>query len=184
MCLDPGTLAALQLATAATAAVAAYQGQSSMADAQAKGNEIQTKQFLLEADQSRMDAERQRSEQYQAAAAETNRYAAEARANLASYDALLGEGAAGNTAGRKLATVGVQNGENLSTLASNATRVQAEIGMGERSSLNATNQKLASLRPVERPSLAGTALTIAGAGLKYGQQMDSINNPKSPFKVT
>lgn len=181
MCADPGTLAVLQLVASGAQAAMQFQAQQDAANAQDAANEIQRKQLMQEREQARMDAERQSQQQYEQSAAEVNQYAAQARRDMASFDALLGEGAGGVTAARKVAAIGIQDGQDYATLAANSTKAQAEIGLNERASINATNQKIAAIRPADRPSLLGTALQIGGAGIKYGMQKHQINNPKSPI---
>lgn len=175
MCLDPTTLAALSFATQATSAVYGYMAQSAQADAQEQQNRVARDLFAQEESLARMDLERQRQQEYEAAAAEANQYAAAARREMATFDALIGEGAAGNTANRRMAAIGIRQGEDLATLKTNANRVQSELGFQASAISNQRIQKVASLRAPERPSLFGTALTIGAAGIQYGNNLNRIN---------
>lgn len=175
MCLDPATLAALTLAASAGQAVMAHQSADAQADAQDAQNELTKNILAQEESLTQMDLARQRQQEAENAAAEANAYASQARKDQGELDAILGEGFAGNTAGRKVAAMGIKQGQDVATLTSNSNRVQAELGFATSAASNAKNQKVASLRPGERPSLLGTALTIGGAGLQYGSSMNKIN---------
>lgn len=173
----------MQLAATAAQAVQQQQAAEAQASAQAQANAITRQNIIQNQDQARMDAERQRSQEYTAAAAEANQYASKARSDLATFDTLLGEGAGGVTAQRKVASLGVQQGDGLATIQNNSTMKRSEISLQEAGAITQGNQQIASIRPVDRPSSIGTALTIAGAGIRYGQQMDAIKNPKSPYRT-
>lgn len=185
MCFDPVTVAATisstieamstaELLTAATAAVSAgsalvqYQSSSNQA-------EVASDMAKTEADERRSEGEMQRRQEYEQAASEVNAYQAQAMKERAAVDALLGEYGGGNTANRKLSTLGIQQGQDLATLASNASKKQTELSMSERADLYSIRSKAAA---TPRPSVLGTGLTIASAGLSYGRRMDEINNPK------
>ena len=178
MCM-PGaeTLAMLTLASGAASALASHQAAGASADAQDAQNELTKNLLLQEQSLTQMDLERQRQQERDAAASEANAYASQALKDQGELDAILGEGFAGNTAGRKTAVMGIQQGQDIATLASNSNRVQAELGFASSAASNATSQRIASLRPADRPSKFGTALTIAGHGLTYSKTMSNLKAP-------
>ena len=178
MCM-PGaeTLAMLTMAMAAGQAVVAHQAGEAQADAQDAQNELTKNILQQESSLTQMDLARQRQQEGENAAAEANAYAAQALKDQGELDAILGEGFAGNTAGRKTAVIGIQQGQDFATLASNSNRVQAELGFASSAASNATNQKIASLRPGDRPSGLGTALTIAGHGMNYAKTINGLKTP-------
>lgn len=181
MCLDPATIAILTLAAQAGGAVMQHQAGQAQADAQDSANEQARKAFAQEEEMARLDVARQRQQEYEAAAEEANSYASAARREMASWEAMLGEAGGANGAGRRLATIGIDQGRNTATLATNATRAQAELGYSERAAAVNAQQKLTSLRAPDRPSLLATGLQIGSAALQYGGRMNDIKNPRTPL---
>ncbi len=179
MSLDPGTLALLSLAASAGSAVIQYQSQANAADAQEQANNIAREQIQKEELLARSNAERQRQAQREADTAEANQYALEAQRSRAALAAMLGEFGGGNTGERRLATIGVQQGQDLATIQSNADRKQSELSLNENAQITSIRNKTSALPMVSQPSLAGTALSIAGSGIQYADRMNKINNPKS-----
>lgn len=175
--LGAGALAALTMATGAASAYVSHQSAENAADAQDAQNQLTTNILKQNESLEQMDLARQRQQEYEASAAEANSYAANARKEMGALDAILGEGFAGNSGNRQLTTVGMKHGEGFATLASNANKVQAELGFASSAASNARNQKIASLRAPDRPSKFGTALTIAGHGLTYAKTMSSLREP-------
>lgn len=169
MC-GPAALAVLQVASS----VLQYQQQSEAANQQNQANSIQRQQLRDQQSREQMDASRQRSQQWEQDAAEANAYAAEHRKQFATMDALIGEGAGGVSAQRKFSSMGVKQGQDLATLASNSTNARSEISLGENSRLQSSNNQLASIRDVGQPSILGTALQIGGAAVGYKSGMDKI----------
>lgn len=165
------------MASAASAAQA-HQGQKAQADYQNKANDIAEKQFGIEADLQRMDAERMREQERQQAASEVNAYEADAMRDAAHLDAMVGEMGGGNTADRKLTTLGMRQGQDLATMADNATRKQTELGFQESAGLASTRSKVTQLRPGVGPSNGALALSLASTALTTAGRYQSINNPK------
>jgi hypothetical protein len=161
----------------------AYKGAQNAADAQDAANRETERQLIAEQGRAVMDGERQAQQQYETAAAETNAYGMEVVKARGAYDALIGEGFGGNSGDRKLATMGIRQGQDLATIASNARKSAAEVQMGTANSVNATGQKFASLRPGDRPSALGAVLQLGGAAIDYKTSMNKINKEAKP-KVT
>ena len=165
MCLDPVTLGitASQMMAASAAitvasAVASNQSQAAQAAAQAKA--VQQNR-----DAEHMDAERQQQQAAEVAAGTTNAHAMQAYKDMASFDAIAGEAGGGVTPQRGAAAMGIQQGQDLATVASNARKTQGEITYSDIASGNKATQGLASIK---QPSLTELGLTIAGAGANYG----------------
>ncbi len=167
-------LAALQLATAVGGALVAYQGQRNVAKGQELQNLLARNTFDQEEALGQQDLARQRQEEYEHQADEVNKYAASARRDQATFDALLGESGEGNTAQRRLSVLGITQGQDFATLTSNANRVNSEAGYQSAALTTQRNQKVASLRAPDKVSGFGTALTIAGHGLTYAKTMQSL----------
>lgn len=170
MCLDPATIATITAVVAATSAAVQYK----TTDNQAKAAEEVAN---VEAAERKTAGEIQRQQTHEQAASEVNAYQAQAMKERAALDALLGEYGGGSTANRRLSTLGIQNGQDLATLSANAQRRQGDLSMGERADLYSIRSKAAA---APRPSVLGTGLTIASAGLQYGNRLNEINNPKQP----
>jgi hypothetical protein len=167
MCLDPATLAMLTMAASAAQGVASYAAANQQAKAQADAVNAQNRA-------TQMDLERQASQQREDGAAEANAYAQQARRDMSLLDALVGEGAAGNSADRAGVVQTLKNEQDLATIQNNSRRGQSEIGFSSLASTNTAKQRMAA---IQRPSLLQTGLTIAGAGLNYGTTVNKINNP-------
>jgi len=179
MCLEPTTtMLLISAAMSAGSAVVAHQGQEAQADYTDQANDIARDQFALDEDLQRMDGERQRQQQYQQDASEMNAHEAEAMRERATLEALLGEYGAGNTGDRRLATLGVRQGQDLATLTDNASKRQQELGFSESAAIGSTRGKLASLRPSERPSKLGLGLQIGSATTTAGMRYHDIKNPR------
>lgn len=174
MCVGAETLVALQMAGSAMGSVMQFQQQQEAADQQNAANAEQRRQLHLQQERDAMDASRARSQQWEQDAAETNQYAQEHRKAFATFDALVGEGAGGVTASRKYASMGIKEGQDLTTLASNSTKARSEISLGENGRAATTNNQIASIRDVKGPSPLGLALQIGGAGLDYERQMKPL----------
>lgn len=179
MCLPMAApmLAALTFASGAASTLMSYQSAKAQAMGHDAQNEQARKAFALEESLAQMDIARQRQQEHEAAAAEANAYAAEARREQGEVDALLGEGFAGNSGDRRTAALGIRQGQDMATLTSNASRVQSELGYASMAASNSARQKMASLRPADHPSKFGTALTIAGHGLTYAKTMNDLKAP-------
>lgn len=173
MC-EPATLTALQMAGSVLGSGMQFQQQQEAADAQNAANEEQRRQLRQQQERDAMDSARARSQQWETDAAETNQYAMEHRKAFATFDALVGEGAGGVTAQRKLATMSTQQGQDMATLASNSTKARSEISLGENGRAATTNNQIASIKDVKGPSPLGMALQIGGAGLDYERQMKPL----------
>lgn len=167
MCLDPASLALASLALSATSAVTSYVAQGKAADNQAKAINQQNQA-------THMDAERQAGQQYEQASGEVNAQAMQARRDAAAYGAIVGEGGSGVSAQRRYAAIGIQNGQDLATIQSNATHGQQETAIGAMASTNKASQQLAS---ISQPSLLQAGLTIGSAAANYGTAMNRIKNP-------
>jgi len=161
-----------------------FQQQSQAADAQAAANAEQKRQIRLQQEQASMDAARQRSQELEQSASETNQYAMEHYKAMASMDAIVGEGAGGVSATRNFASMGIKNGQDLATLGANSTKSQSEISMQEMSAWTSGNNQIASIKAPERPSLLGAALQIGGAAIDYGNTMNKIKATTTTTKVT
>lgn len=169
MCLDPVTLAAIaSAAISAVGAVSAHNAQEDQAEAQAKA-------VLQNRDAARMDNERAMQQAAEAAAGEANTHAMQARRDMAAFDAITGEAGGGVSAKRQAAAIGIQNGQDLTTVQSNARKGQAEIGFGDSAAGIKASQQLASIK---QPSMLETGLTIAGAGVRYQTTMNDIKYAK------
>lgn len=172
-------MAALTFAAQAGQAVMQHQAANAQADATEQANHIAAQQTQQALDERRNDEARQMQAQYTQDASQVNQHQLDAMRTQATMDALLGEfGAAGGSADRRLATLGVRQGQDIATLKSNATAAQQEISMGARSDLiSIANAGASQQRAVVRPSVLGTGLTIASAALQYGDRKRRIDNP-------
>ncbi|GAB3491167.1 hypothetical protein GCM10027399_08970 [Curvibacter fontanus] len=150
----------LPLATLAISAYTAMQTHNNQQDAANKLGEAikQTR------DAARMDAEREQQQAAEAAAGEANAHSLQALKDMAAFDAVAGESGGGVSSQRGGAAIGIQNGQDLATVRSNAQRTQAEIAMGDLAAGSRAQQQMAS---IQRPSAIGTYLTIAGHGVDY-----------------
>lgn len=173
MC-EPVTLTLLTFGAQAAQAVLQYNEADEDAKSQNAGNAETRRQLREKQELDAMDASRARSQQWEQDAAETNQYAMEHRKAYATLDALVGEGAGGNTASRKLTTLGIKEGQDLATLAANSTRARSEISLGESGRAASTNNQIASIRDVRRPSPLGAALQIGGAAVNAKQQYNKL----------
>jgi predicted flap endonuclease-1-like 5' DNA nuclease len=171
-------MAAMSLAAQAASSVMQYQGQKAQADYTNKANDIAKKEYADQQAERHAEELRSQQEAYESSQSEANAYQDQAMKERASLDALLGEYGGGVSADRRLASLGIREGQDLATLKSNATKQQQAIGMGSRADQHSLAVQAASLRPAERPSALGAGLTIASAALNYGQRMNTINNPK------
>jgi hypothetical protein len=180
MCLPIAApmLAALTLAGSTAQTIVSYQAASAQAKAHDAQNEQARKAIALEESLGQMDLARQRQQDWEASATEANAYAAEMRRDWGEFDALVGEGFAGNTAERRAASTSIHHGQDLATLRINATRRQSELGFEGLAVSNSARHKMASLRAADRPSKLGAALTIAGHGVTYAKTMSDLR--KSP----
>lgn len=167
-------LAALTFATGAASAAMSHQAAKAQANAHNAENEQARKAFALEEALAQMDIARGQQQQYEADASEANDYASAALREWGEANALLGEGFAGNTGSRRLATVGIRQGQDMATLNSNSMRRRGELGFASMAASNSAQQKTASLRPADQPSKFGTALTIAGHGLTYAKTLNDL----------
>jgi len=166
MCLP---VPVLMLLASSASAIAQHQAASDAADNQAKAIQ-QTR------DLERMDATRQQQLAYEAAAGEANAHAMQANKDMASFEALAGESGGGLSMTRGLTTMGIQNGQDMATLASNSRTKGGDIAMGDiASGVRATS----SMASVQRPSSLQTGLTIAGAAMKYRNDMDRMSGGKA-----
>jgi hypothetical protein len=164
MCLDPVTMAAISAGITGLQAVTGYAAQSDAADAQAL-------KINQERASARMDAERAQQQAYEQAAGEANAHSMKAASDMALFDAIAGENGGGVSSQRGAAAIGIQNGQDLATINSNARKGQSEIGFGDLAAGNRATQSLAAIR---QPSLLEAGLTIAGAGVSYGNSMNKI----------
>lgn len=178
MCTGIEILMIASAVASAASAAQAHQAQKAQANYTNKANAIAEKQIETEADMQRMDAERQRSQETQQAASEVNAYQLDAMRDRSSMETLLGETGGGGTADRRLTTLGVRQGQDLATMASNATHRQSELGFQESAGLASTRSKVTQLRPGVAPSKAGLALDIAGIALTTAGRYNTVNNPK------
>jgi hypothetical protein len=149
-------------------AVAGYMAQSSQADAA-------TLKINQDRQAARMDAERQQQQAYEASAAEANAQAMRAADVLATFDAISGENGGGVSSQRGAAVIGIQNGQDLATVNRNAQKTQQEIGFGDLAAGTRASQSMASIK---QPSLLEAGLTIAGAGVRYGNTMNKMKNAR------
>lgn len=163
MCLDPATIA--MLAISAASAAAQYEQASDVADDQEQTNRNTREALQKQRDGERMDAERMQQQAHEEAAGEANAHALLAYKDMAAFDAIAGESGGGVTSQRASAALGIQQGQNLATISSNAQKRQAEIGFGDFASTNRQAASMAAIPSVRRPSLMQAGLTIAGAGV-------------------
>lgn len=166
---------ATSLAMSAIGTGVAFQQQSKAADAQAEAIEQERKL-------QQNDLARQQDQQTAAAADEMNEQARQALADTALFDVITGEYGGGNTANRGMAVMGVQQGEQMATIGSNAKLAASETGfrsyaVNSRSASQAAN--------ISRPSAFGTLLTIgAQATSTYAShrqqqaRLDQTTKPK------
>lgn len=179
MCTGVETVLLIASAAASAAgAYAQYDGQRKQANYTDKANDIARHQIELEADAARADQERMRTQQAEQAASETNAYEDAARKQRASLDALIGEYGGGNTGERRLATLGMAQGQDLATMQSNAQKASAEAGFQGTAALSSINSKVTGLTPGMKPSSTGLALNLASTALTAGSRYQTINNPK------
>ncbi len=165
----------MMFASTAASAVVAHQSASAEAKSINASNELARNIARQDEQLSQMDIARQRQQEYEAAAGEANSYASQALRERGEMDAILGEGFAGNTGERRTAAMGIRQGNDMATLNSNASKVQAELGYASMAASNTRNQRIASLRDATGPSAFGTALTIAGSAMRTGQDINKIN---------
>lgn len=150
-------LAAIALATSTYATIQAHNIQQDAANKQGEA-------IKLTRDLARMDAEREQQQAAEVAAAEANEHSMQAMKDMAAFDAIAAETGGGVSMQRGSVAIGVQNGQDMATVASNARRTQTEIGMGDLAAGTRAQQRLAA---IQRPSSTLTALTIAGHGVDY-----------------
>jgi hypothetical protein len=178
MCTGVELLMIASAVASAASAAQAHQAQKAQADYQNKANAIAEKQIGVEADMQRMDAERQREQERQQATSEANAYQLDATRERSHLDTLIGEQGGGNTGNRQLTALGVRQGQDYATMASNASNKQAELGFQESATLNSTRSKVTQLRPGVGPSGSSLALSLASTALTTAGRYQSINNPK------
>lgn len=153
MC-DPVSITTL--AISAVSSVAAYSGQRQQARAQEAG---------IRANYRERDAamQAQQFEQNQQATQQMSQRAVEAlrqRGRLAA--ALADSGLGGSSQSRLFGDIDMQEATDLATLEANRASAIAQGERQRRANTSGTNAELASIR---QPSLLGTGLQIAGAGL-------------------
>lgn len=176
MCLATTTLMAISAAMTAASAAAQYSSAQDAANKQEEANNNKRQALDQQRDGERMDLERQQQAEQEAAAAAGNAHAMQATKDMASFMAIAGESGGGASAGRGAAAIGIQNGQDMATLASNSRKQQVEIGMGDFASRNRAITGKAAIQAVAQPSLLQSALTIGGAATRYGTDMNKIKN--------
>lgn len=152
------------LAISAASALVSYDQQSQMADAQAEGIKRQR-------DLQLNDLARQGEQQREADAAQMNEAAKRSARDMAAFDVMAGEYGSGNSMERARATMGVQAGENMATLAGNA---RTAAGENSFSSLATKTRSSAQLASIAQPSAIGTALKIGGAYANYSSMQPAV----------
>lgn len=121
-----------------------------------------------------MDLARQRDQQLAQATDQTNEAHRQALADMATLDAIAGEFGGGNTANRGRAVLGVQQGETLATIGTNALNGLTETAFASRAAYrNASSQ----IRSIRAPSQLEGLLTIGSAALS------SYNNYQTNQKL-
>lgn len=167
MC-EPTTIAYATLALATVSAGVQYdQGRrtaNQQRDAIKRNEELQA-----------MDAARQQSQLAAQGAEEMNAAQRQAMADMATLDAIAGEYGGGNTVNRTATVQGIQAGEQLATIRSNARTGLNEAAAG---AFAARERSMSQLRNVQGPSLFGTALQIGGAALNSYSNYKSLTDPK------
>ena len=174
MCLATTTLMAISAAMTAASAAAQYSSAQDAANKQEEANNNKKKALDQQLDGERMDLERQQQAEQEAAAAAGNAHAMQATKDMASFMAITGESGGGVSAGRGAAAIGIQNGQDMATLASNSRKKQVEIGMGDFASRNRNASSKAAIQSVAQPSLLQAGLTIAGAGVNYQKEANAL----------
>jgi len=175
-------MAMLTLAAQAGSQYVQHQGQKSQADYTTKSNAIATTAIENEATARQTEGGRLRAAEYQQDASEVNAHQLEAMRERATLDALLGEYGIGNTGDRRLAALGIAQGQDLATVRDNATRGQAELGLAESADVASIRSRVTGLPVAQRPSGAGLALGLAGSALQLGSRLDAINDPHGDIR--
>lgn len=169
MC-EPTTLMVASLALSAATAGISYDNSrktaKDQADAIKRGDEL-----------NMMDTARQQSQQAAQGAEAMSQAARRAQAEMASLDTIAGEYGGGVSADRSRSTLGVQQGEELATISSNARSGLNESSAGAYASRSRANSQL---RSIQGPSLAMTALQIGQAGLSTWDRYEAASTPKAP----
>lgn len=168
MCFEPTTLAYLTLAASAVGTGVQYEQQRQSANVQADA--IEREQNAQLNDQARIMEQQRQSDMAQA-----NAYADQARARMAHMETILGEGGSGVTGDRKLTALGLEQGQDMVTLADNARKRSEDLSFGSYATKVRGSNALAS---ISQPSLLGSGLTLASAGLRFNQTMNEIGGQK------
>lgn len=159
---------AVSLALTAVGAGVTYKTQSDTAKAQSEAIE---KERQLQQN----DLVRQQDQQARQAAGEMNEAQRQSVADAAMFQVITGEYGGGNTANRGMAVMGVQQGEQMATIGSNAATVAGETGFRSL----ATNQLAASrANSISRPSAVGSLLTIGAAATGTYAENQRLTQPK------
>jgi hypothetical protein len=173
----------MTIAMAALAIGSAYMGhEQQVKSAEAQGEAIQQANDLQQ-----MDLERQRNQQQAKSAEEANAAHRAAFADMATLDAIAGEYGGGATANRGRAVMGVQQGETLATINSNARNGLTETSYASVASLKNAQS---SANAIRAPSQLEGLLTIgAAAGQSWnnyetGQRLDKMasSSGKTPTR--
>lgn len=148
----------------AASAVASYVQADRQAKAQTAG--IEEENRLQQADLAR-----QQEQQREAAAAQMNEHARRSFKDASLFDVVTGEYGGGKTADRTAQIGDIQTGEQFATITKNsALTLQESAFQGAAMS----SQARAKINSVQRPSIIGTGLQLASAGLEYKTQMKKL----------
>lgn len=172
MC-EPTTLMMASLAITAATTAASLDTQRKTGNQQADA--IQKSQDLQD-----LDAARQQTELASQGAEAMNEGARRTQSQMATLDAISGEYGGGLTADRSRAVMGLQNSENLATVASNAKSAMNEAAAGSYASRARSQSQMAA---IQRPSVALAGLQIGGAALDAYNRYDA-NRPGKNSKST
>lgn len=169
MC-DPVTLSYAALGIMAAGTVYSH-------NEQAKQYERQAANIQRASDLEALDLMRQSGQQREATAQDMNEAARRAREDAALFEVQAGEYGSGLSQARGLSVMGIQQSEQMATIARNEGIAQGEIGFRSIQSRELARQRLDSL---SRPSRTGTLLTIGAQAVgtqttvrRYQDQQDA-----------
>jgi hypothetical protein len=127
------------------------------------------------------DLARQTEQQDAAGRAQMNDANRKALHDSALFDAVAGEYGGGNSVDRARAVGGLQQSEQLATIASNTRTAQGETAFQSLATMVNAQGRLNSL---QYPSWIGTGLQIAGAGANAYAQHDQLTRAPKPTTKT
>lgn len=170
MCLDPVSIGVMSFALSAASSVAGFAQKQQEADAQnARYQQNYVNSLAAARDNQQQITNRQMQEQ-EATAQKDNQILVEGAKRAADVSvSAAGGGVAGLSVDALLADVNRNVAQNRANLARNYEMTAAQLQEQKNSTVTQAESRINSVAQASSPSFAGTALEIAGAGIKaYG----------------